>query len=131
MLTPHANFLLHCATSMTNVQPHILVIDDDASITHLIADYLGDKQYFTGDRLRSLDASVYSTVKHIALQPHPWPGKGYVQSKPNLVGYLDRGHDWGDGGLVAALDRIAASTDRKALTRGLVDRIRARLRGAP
>jgi GTP-binding protein Era len=48
-----------------------------------------------------------------------------------LVGYLDRGHDWGDGGLVAALDRIAASTDRKALTRGLVDRIRARLRGAP
>jgi len=46
-----------------------------------------------------------------------------------LVGYLDRGHDWGEGGLVAALDRIAASTDRRALTRGLVDRIKARLRG--
>ena len=25
-----------------------------------------------------------------------------------LVDYLDHGHDWGDGGLVAALDRIAA-----------------------
>lgn len=52
--------------------------------------YLGDKPYFTGDRLRSLDASVYSTVKHIANQPHPWPGTGYVQTKPNLVAYLDR-----------------------------------------
>ena len=46
-----------------------------------------------------------------------------------LVDYLDHGHDWGDGGLVAALDRIAASTDRKAITRGLVDRIKARLKG--
>jgi glutathione S-transferase len=52
--------------------------------------YLGDKTYFTGDHLRSLDASVYSTLKHIALQPHPWPGKGYVQTKANLVAYLDR-----------------------------------------
>ncbi len=46
-----------------------------------------------------------------------------------LVEYLDHGHDWGDGGLIAALDRIAASTDRKAVTRGLVDRIKARLKG--
>ena len=48
-----------------------------------------------------------------------------------LVEYLDRGHDWGDGGLVATLDRIAATTDRKAVTRGLVDRIKARLKGRP
>ena len=39
-----------------------------------ISDYLDGKRYFTGDRIRSLDASVYSTLKHIALQPHPWPG---------------------------------------------------------
>ena len=45
-----------------------------------------------------------------------------------LVDYLENGHDWGDGGLVAALDRIAARTDRKALTRGLVERIKERLR---
>jgi glutathione S-transferase len=55
-----------------------------------LSDYLGDNRYFTGDRLRSLDASVYSTLKHIALQPHPWPGTGYVQTKPNLMAYLDR-----------------------------------------
>lgn len=47
-----------------------------------------------------------------------------------LVDYLENGHDWGDGGLAAALDRIAVATDRKALTRGLADRIKQRLRGA-
>jgi len=46
-----------------------------------------------------------------------------------LVDYLENGRDWGDGGLVAALDRVAASTDRKALTRGLIDQIKAKLRG--
>ncbi|WP_435017141.1 GTPase [Tundrisphaera sp. TA3] len=48
-----------------------------------------------------------------------------------LVDYLDNGHDWGDGGLIAALDRVAASTDRRALTRGLVDRIKSRIKGTP
>ena len=46
-----------------------------------------------------------------------------------LVDFLENGRDWGDGGLVAALDRVAASTDRKALTRGLVDQIKGKLRG--
>ncbi len=45
-----------------------------------------------------------------------------------LVGYLENGKDWGDGGLVAALDRVAASTDRRAITRGLVDQIKARIK---
>jgi hypothetical protein len=44
-----------------------------------------------------------------------------------LVAYYENGHDWGDGGLVAALDRIAATTDRRALTRGLVARLKDRL----
>ncbi|HEY2157759.1 MAG TPA: DUF697 domain-containing protein, partial [Isosphaeraceae bacterium] len=47
-----------------------------------------------------------------------------------LVGYLENGHDWGDGGLVAALERIAERTDRKAITRGLAGRIKGRLRPA-
>jgi len=55
-----------------------------------ISDYLADKPYFLGDKLRSLDASVYSTLRHVADQPHEWPGSGYLQSKPNLVAYLDR-----------------------------------------
>lgn len=57
-----------------------------------MSDYLGDKTYFTGDTLRAVDATVYSTIKHIANQPHPWPGTGYVQTKPNLVAYVDRIH---------------------------------------
>jgi hypothetical protein len=47
-----------------------------------------------------------------------------------LVGYLENGHDWGDGGLVAALERIAARTDKRAITRGLAARIKDRLRPA-
>ncbi len=47
-----------------------------------------------------------------------------------LVGYLENGHDWGDGGLVAALERIAARTDKRAITRGLAARIKDRLNSA-
>lgn len=44
-----------------------------------------------------------------------------------LVDYHENGHDWGEGGLIADLHRIAASTDRKSLTKGLVDRLKTRL----
>ena len=44
-----------------------------------------------------------------------------------LVDYHENGHDWGEGGLIADLERIAASTDRKSLTKGLVDRLKTRL----
>ena len=46
-----------------------------------------------------------------------------------LVVYLENGHDWGDAGLNATLDRIARDTDRRSLTRGLADQIRARIAG--
>ena len=52
--------------------------------------FLGDKPYFTGDKLRSLDASVYSSLRHCADQPHPWSQAGYVQKHQNLVDYMDR-----------------------------------------
>jgi small GTP-binding protein len=48
-----------------------------------------------------------------------------------LVDYYDQGHDWGDGGVVAALDRVAERTDRVALTRGLVDLLKSRLGNRP
>jgi GTPase len=44
-----------------------------------------------------------------------------------LVDYYENGHDWGDGGVVAALDRVAESTDRVAFTRGLIGQLKARL----
>jgi len=46
-----------------------------------------------------------------------------------LVGYFENGRDWGEGGLIAALDRIAATADRRAITRGLADRLKERLKG--
>jgi small GTP-binding protein len=44
-----------------------------------------------------------------------------------LIDYFERGQEWGEGGLIALLDQIAAQTDRKALTRGLVARLREQL----
>ncbi len=44
-----------------------------------------------------------------------------------LIDYFDRGQDWGEGGLHALLDEIAKRTDRKALTKGLADRLREQL----
>ncbi|GAF48631.1 MULTISPECIES: iIsoprene-epoxide--glutathione S-transferase [Rhodococcus] len=55
-----------------------------------LSDFLGDKAFFLGDKLHSIDASVYSTLRHIADQPQQWLGSGYVQSKQNLVDYMDR-----------------------------------------
>lgn len=55
-----------------------------------LSDFLGDNRYFMGDSLRSIDASVYSTLRHCADQPQQWLGTGYIQSKKNLVDYMDR-----------------------------------------
>ncbi|MFO0960656.1 MAG: DUF697 domain-containing protein [Isosphaeraceae bacterium] len=44
-----------------------------------------------------------------------------------LIDYYDRGGRWGDAGLAALLDEIAARTDRKALTRGLAAKLRQSL----
>ena len=55
-----------------------------------LSDFLADKDFFLGDKLHSIDASVYSTLRHIADQPQQWLGSGYVQSKANLVDYMDR-----------------------------------------
>lgn len=51
---------------------------------------------------------------------------GHVLGR-GLIEYFERGGDWGEAGLVATLDRIAASTDRAAVTRGLVAQLKARL----
>ncbi|PBC57752.1 glutathione S-transferase family protein [Rhodococcus sp. ACPA1] len=55
-----------------------------------LSDFMADKDFFLGDKLHSIDASVYSTLRHIADQPQQWLGSGYVQSKANLVDYMDR-----------------------------------------
>jgi len=55
-----------------------------------LSDFLAEKPFFLGDKLHSIDASVYSTLRHIADQPQQWLGSGYVQTKANLVDYMDR-----------------------------------------
>lgn len=72
---------------------------DDEVFAFLKADvdalstFLGDKPYFMGDKLRSIDASVYSTLRHITDVPWDWPGRPYTQGKANLVEYTARLRD--------------------------------------
>jgi hypothetical protein len=44
-----------------------------------------------------------------------------------LVDYFENDHNWGDQGIVDALNKIANRTDRKAITQGIVDQLKARL----
>jgi glutathione S-transferase len=58
-----------------------------------LSTFLGNKPYFMGDKLRSVDASVYSTVRHVADSPWDWPGRDYIRGKANLMAYADRIRD--------------------------------------
>lgn len=79
---------------------------------------------FAGGALKLLPG-----VGHVAAALTQGASAGYVAYILGraLVDYHENGHDWGEGGLIANLERIATRTDRKALTRGLVDRLKARL----
>jgi glutathione S-transferase len=55
-----------------------------------LSNHLGDQPFFLGDQPRSLDASVYSTLRHIIDVPFDWPGKPYTRGKANLLAYADR-----------------------------------------
>lgn len=65
-----------------------LVADVDA-----LSGFLGDKPYFMGDKLRSVDASIYSTVRHVADQPWDFPGRDHIRGKANLMAYAERLRD--------------------------------------
>ena len=55
-----------------------------------LSDFMGDNTYFMGSKPHSVDASLYAILRHLVDQPQKWPGKGYVESKKNLAGYLER-----------------------------------------
>jgi len=55
-----------------------------------LSTYLGDKPFFLGDTPRTLDASVYSFVRHLTDVPFDWPGRDYTRGKSNLVAYAER-----------------------------------------
>jgi glutathione S-transferase len=71
-------------------RPSETVLDCFQTDIDALSDYLADKPYFLGDRLRSVDASLYAMLRHVADQPQQWPGTGYIAAKRNLTGYLDR-----------------------------------------
>ena len=55
-----------------------------------ISDFLADKKYILGDKVHTIDTCAYSMLRHLVDQPQKWAGSGYIESKPNLVAYLNR-----------------------------------------
>lgn len=55
-----------------------------------VSAFLGNKQYFLGDKVHTIDACAYAMLRHLTDQPQKWPGTGYLEGKPNIVAYLDR-----------------------------------------
>ena len=55
-----------------------------------LANQLGSKPYFMGDKPRSIDANVLSLTKHVLETPFAFDTKDYMATKTNLVAYVDR-----------------------------------------
>lgn len=55
----------------------------------VLADYLGEKPYLLGDKPHVVDTGMYAMLRHLVDQPQKWQGTGYVESKKNLMRYLD------------------------------------------
>jgi len=58
-----------------------------------LADFLGDKTYFMGDRPRWIDTSVLSILRHVIDAPFDFDTKDYGTTKTNLLGYMARMED--------------------------------------
>jgi isoprene-epoxide---glutathione S-transferase len=58
-----------------------------------LSNFLGDKPFFLGDEPRTVDASIYSSLRHVIDQPQIWAGSDYAKGKPNLMAYITRMRD--------------------------------------
>lgn len=61
--------------------------------TEAFSDFLGSKQYFMGDKLRSVDANLLSMLNHVIHSPFKFAAKDYALGKKNLVDYCRRLND--------------------------------------
>jgi glutathione S-transferase len=55
-----------------------------------LSDWLGDQPYMLGDQPRTLDASAYAVLTGVLDTPIEGPVKTFVQSRANLVTYVQR-----------------------------------------
>lgn len=55
-----------------------------------LSDFLGDKPYFMGDKVSSLDAIAYGTLANLRLDYLPSPLVDYTKKCENLVSFCDR-----------------------------------------
>lgn len=69
-----------------------------------LATLLGDKTYFTGDTITTLDASAYGALINFLQNPVPTPLKAQILGIPNLCAFLDRMSDQFFPNAVRALD---------------------------
>lgn len=58
-----------------------------------LAILLGDKTYFTGDTITTLDASAYGALINFIQNPVPTPLKAHILGIPSLCNFLDRMSD--------------------------------------
>jgi glutathione S-transferase len=72
------------------LRPHEDIVQCLKEDLDALSDFLGDKPYFMGDEVRSVDATIYSTFRHVADAPWDWAGRDYARGKANLVAYADR-----------------------------------------
>lgn len=54
------------------------------------SDFMANKKFLLEDKPRSVDASCCAILRYLIDRPQKWPGTRYVESKPNLVAYLER-----------------------------------------
>lgn len=55
-----------------------------------LSEFLGGKRFMLGEKVHNIDLSCYAMLRHLVEQPQVWKGTGYVESKNNLVSYMDR-----------------------------------------
>lgn len=55
-----------------------------------ISDFLGEKPFFMGDKISSIDACVYATLANIIETPIHWEVTEHAKSKANLLAYCSR-----------------------------------------
>lgn len=65
---------------------HAIGVADMAAVS----DWLGEKPYFMGDRISTIDATVLAFVANILLAPVDNPVKRFVETRANLRAYCTR-----------------------------------------